>query len=233
MSEIKKHLQNQIETSNNFFWLKARHNLVSKKILGHSISNVVDIGAGVGGLGDELKKHYTLSYFFIEIDEKSQELLELKFGKDKNLLKNSKELKSSVCLAFLDVIEHVEDPGIFIDSYLKIFPNSYVIITVPAYQFLWSNWDILLGHFKRYSKNDIETLTKSLGIQKLEASYIFPELLLPAIFRKVVNSDKIDFPNLPSKLNGLLYKLSLIFHKLRKFIPFGLSVFYFGYYEDK
>ena len=48
MSEIKKHLLNQIESSNDFFWLKTRHNLVGKKVKKYSINDVVDIGAGVG-----------------------------------------------------------------------------------------------------------------------------------------------------------------------------------------
>ena len=59
MSEIKKHLLNQIESSNQFFWLKSRHFLVSKFIEKYGIKNVIDVGAGVGGLGDALKKIIT------------------------------------------------------------------------------------------------------------------------------------------------------------------------------
>lgn len=233
MSEIKKHLLNQIESSNQFFWLKSRHFLVSKFIDKYGIKNVVDVGAGIGGLGDALKKNKNVEYFFIEIDEKSQKVLEEKFGTQHNLLNKTKNFDGSKCIAFLDVIEHVKNPDEFINEQLSRFESAYIIITVPAYQFLWSNWDVMLGHFRRYTKKDLINLTKSLKIHKIEANYIFPELLPASIMRKVINSKKITFPNLPSYLNKFLYLFSLFIQKFRKIIPFGLSVFYVGFYEAK
>ena len=108
MSEIKKHLLNQIESSNQFFWLKSRHFLVSKFIEKYGIKNVIDVGAGIGGLGDALKKNNNVEYFFIEIDEKSQKVLEEKFSIQHNLLNKTKNFDGSKCIAFLDVIEHVK-----------------------------------------------------------------------------------------------------------------------------
>jgi len=233
VSEIKKHLLNQIESSNDFFWLKTRHNLVGKKVKKYSINDVVDIGAGVGGLGDELKNHSKANYYFIEIDDKSQELLEQKFGKEHNLLYSSKEFNKTTGITFLDVIEHVENPYKFINDYLTKFNNTYVIITVPSYQILWSNWDILLGHYRRYTKKSLIELTKSLGIKKIEASYIFPELLPAAFIRKILNSNKVNFPKLPKVLNNILFLFSLFIQKIRFLFPFGLSIFYVGYYDSE
>jgi len=233
VSEIKKHLLNQIESSNDFFWLKTRHNLVGKKVNKYSINDLIDIGAGVGGLGDELKNYSQANYYFEEIDVNSEKLLEQKFGKDHNLLRNSKEFNKTTVITFLDVIEHVENPYKFVNDYLQKLKRTYVIITVPSYQILWSNWDLLLGHHRRYTKKGLVKLTKSLGIKKLEASYIFPELLPVAILRKILNRNNVSFPNLPKALNRILFLSSSFIQKARLLFPFGLSIFYVGYYDSE
>ena len=233
MSEIDKHLLDQIESSNNFFWLRSRHSLIKNYINKNSIKNVIDIGAGIGGLGDALNKNNDTSYYFIEVDEDSVEVLEKKFSSKNNLLKNNFDFKESKCLTFLDVIEHVEFPDKFIKQHLENFDSSYVFITVPAYQALWSNWDILLGHYKRYTRKNLINMTESIGLNTIEANYLFPELLIPAIFRKIVNSNNISFPKIPIFINNIFYFISTSIMKLRRIVPFGLSVFYFGYYENK
>ena len=232
MSKIKKHLLNQIESSNDFFWLKTRHSLVGKKVKKYSINDLIDIGAGVGGLGDELKNYSHVNYYFEEIDVNSEKLLEQKFGKDHNLLISSKEFNKTTVITFLDVIEHIENPYRFVNDYLIKLKKTYVIITVPSYQILWSNWDLLLGHHRRYTKKSLVKLTESLGIKKLEASYIFPELLPAAILRKILNRNNVSFPNLPKALNSILFLSSSFIQKIRFLFPFGLSIFYVGYYDS-
>jgi hypothetical protein len=233
VSEIDKHLLNQIESSNDFFWLRSRHSLIKNYINKNSIKIVVDVGAGIGGLGDALSVNKDISYYFKEIDRESVEVLEKKFSSEHNLLKNNVDFKESKCLTFLDVIEHVEFPDKFIKQHLENFDSSYIFITVPAYQALWSNWDILLGHYKRYTRKNLINLTESIGLKTIEATYLFPELLVPAIFRKIINSNNINFPKIPIFINKIFYLLSTSIMKLRKILPFGLSVFYFGYYDNK
>ena len=74
---------------------------------------------------------------------------------------------------------------------------------------------------------------KSLGIKKIEASYIFPELLPAAFIRKILNSNKVSFPKLPKALNNILFLFSLFIQKIRFLFPFGLSIFYVGYYDSE
>ena len=78
-------------------------------------------------------------------------------GKEDQLLSGSDELKSKSndsqesdenkfdLLILMDVIEHVDDPIALIESYKDFLrPGAHILITVPAFQSLWSQHDVLL-----------------------------------------------------------------------------------------
>jgi SAM-dependent methyltransferase len=226
-NNLDKHLLDQIESSNDFFWLRTRHRLVltiSKKL---GIKNLLDIGAGVGGLGVEVSKD-NINYYFSEPDRNSNQFLVEKFGKDKEISLNENlniNFKETSALIFLDVFEHIKDPKQLFNEYSKILKSGdYLIFTVPAYQFLWSSWDIHLGHFRRYNKKTCKEFVKTLNLEIIEISYLFPELLFPALIRKIRNRKKINFPKLPKIINNIFFRVSLFISGLRHLLPFGLSV---------
>ena len=51
--------------------------------------------------------------------------------------------------------------------------------TVPSYSFLWSEEDVLAGHFRRYALEDISQVLESAGFQLEFSSYIFRFLPVP------------------------------------------------------
>lgn len=56
----------------------------------------------------------------------------------------------------LDVIEHTRDDRAFVDHVGKLLkPNGLLIITVPAFSWLWSKVDDRSGHFRRYVRRDL------------------------------------------------------------------------------
>lgn len=226
-NSLDKHLLNQIESSNNFFWLKARHRLIITLVKKLEIKNILDIGAGVGGLGIEAVKG-GIDYYFSEPDKNSNIYLKNKFGPDKEIILNKNlntKFENESALVFLDVFEHVENPKKLFNEYSEILQyQDFLIFTVPAYQCLWSNWDIYLGHFRRYNRKSCREFIKILNLEIIEVSYLFPELLIPAIYRKVKNSKQINFPKLPKSINNFLFLISIFISKLRRIIPFGLSV---------
>jgi len=62
-------------------------------------------------------------------------------------------------IILLDVLEHITNPVDFLSvSNLSGKDNSFIIINVPAYQWLYSNYDLYVGHIKRYNKKDMEKL---------------------------------------------------------------------------
>ena len=224
LNKIPEHLKNQVESNGDFFWLRSRHKLITNYIRRSNISNVLDIGAGSGGLGDEIKSsEANVQYFFEEIDTSSVTYLEEKFGTSANIKKIEK--KEYDCLVLMDVIEHIEKPDEFLEEKLKFLKeDGLLIISVPAYMFLWSNWDVLLGHYRRYTKKSLRELLDKYNLENKECSYIFPELFFAGVIRKMLNINSPEFPTIPVFINTFLYWVTYILIKLRRITPFGLSV---------
>jgi SAM-dependent methyltransferase len=68
------------------------------------------------------------------------------------------------------VLEHVENDRQFLaDCYLMLEPGGRLITLVPALQFLYSDLDRSIGHYRRYDKKMVRALVKGSGfrIQKL------------------------------------------------------------------
>ena len=66
----------------------------------------------------------------------------------------------------LDVLEHIEDPEKVLAEFKRILKkNGKVIITVPAFKFLWSQHDEALSHLRRYEKEDLIELVNDAGFR--------------------------------------------------------------------
>jgi SAM-dependent methyltransferase len=126
---------------------------------------IVDCGAGTGELVRVLRGRYEtkgITVIGIEYVEEARRLAKERKGTE--LLEGSildlplKDSTSQVTIA-LDVLEHVEDDTLAFSELLRITkPGGIVIINVPAFMSLWSDWDVSLGHFRRYSKSMLRLL---------------------------------------------------------------------------
>ena len=84
-------------------------------------------------------------------------------------------------ILLLDVLEHMPDPDAFIGDIREKFENArHLLVTVPARQELWSNYDVYNGHFRRYSLSDALHLSVS-QIAVRDARYFF-HLLYPVFW---------------------------------------------------
>jgi len=84
-------------------------------------------------------------------------------------------------LLLLDVIEHLPDPGGFLSELKAAFPNaSHMILTVPARQELWSNYDVFYRHYRRYNKEMLGANVRGIGGTVLDLKYFFHVLHIPA-----------------------------------------------------
>lgn len=95
-------------------------------------------------------------------------------------------------LLAMDVLEHVEDDRETLNQWLEqIREKGYVFLTVPAFQSLWSQHDEILGHYRRYTKKDVISLTHSVGLKTIYCSYAFGYLVPPAyLIRKILRRGK-------------------------------------------
>jgi SAM-dependent methyltransferase len=87
----------------------------------------------------------------------------------------------------LDVVEHVPDDRLFLGSivgdYLK--DDGRVLISVPAWQALYTRHDVALGHHRRYRSAQLNELVRAVGLTVERRGGLFPTLLLPRALAKV------------------------------------------------
>jgi hypothetical protein len=122
--------------------------------------------------------------------------------------------KCADTLLFIDVLEHVEDDTLLLREYLNKSTNDALfVISVPAFNSLWSNHDIYLEHFRRYRIQDLRILIEKVGLTEIHSSYIFGSLfpliwiirqLKKRISHGIVDS---DLKNSPRIINMLLIRL--------------------------
>jgi SAM-dependent methyltransferase len=143
--------------------------------------------------------------------------------------------KSFDAVCAFDVVEHVEDDQGSVKALGELVaPGGYLVVTVPAYQWMWSHHDDLHHHKRRYTRARILDQLKAAGLSPVKASYfnavLFPLAATVRVVKRVLGIDTAD-DRMPSPIvNSLLRKLfSLEAGWLRRHsLPFGLSIVVIG-----
>lgn len=133
-------------------------------------------------------------------------------------------------ITMLDVLEHTDERDTLAETNRILKAGGIMIISVPAYQWLWSRWDVVLKHKKRYTKRDLESVVKEYGFTIMLCSYMYSFLVLPAFILRKIKSNKnsynSDFSANPPLINFLFTMLANIerYFVMKGWIPFGTSL---------
>lgn len=232
MSTLEAHLRRQIEHSRDFFWHRLRWRAVASHLPRSQPFQLLDVGAGAGLLGVFLTRDFPLAtYRFLEPINSLQRQLESTYGVAANAAAMS-SYEGIQHLALLDVLEHQADDRNFLRELLgKMAPGSSLIVTVPALMGLWSGWDVALGHHRRYDRKSFRRALEGVPVQVIELSYLFPEMIPLAMFRKWLRKgtgatadESAAFPDLPQPINHALYALGSVSLAARRYAPAGSSL---------
>ena len=150
--DMKKNYESEyIENELTHPWFKARTQLFLSILPQQKNLKILDYGCGTGNFLNALKNNGYCNLFGVEV------------SKNENFNKGSFreiQIKSSIpkdhkydLILMMDVLEHIEDDCAIINilkSHLN--PKGKLIISVPAYQFLWSKHDEDNMHYRRYCK---------------------------------------------------------------------------------
>jgi SAM-dependent methyltransferase len=136
-------------------------------------------------------------------------------------------------IALFDVLEHVaKDRASLAYLHGLLRPGGRIVLTVPAFNFLWSQHDVENHHQRRYRQPDIQALADQCGLTVDYMSYfnfwLFPAVAGIRLVRKVVPY-KEAWQDMRQPNPTLNAALRFIFASERKILgrlslPFGLSL---------
>lgn len=120
---------------------------------------LLDCGAGTGRFAAEMEPHCKV--IVLDDHEESLELLREQFSLEQviALAENGIPLpdESVDYVTALDVLEHVEHDAMAVEGFHRVLkPEGIALVTVPAGMALWSDWDVSLHHFRRYSRPELK-----------------------------------------------------------------------------
>lgn len=136
-----------------------------------------------------------------------------------------------ICL--LDVLEHIQDDGAALARVRRLLkPGGYLLVTVPAYSWLWSAHDAAHHHQRRYTASMVRRKAGEAGLAVRRLGYcntlLFPLIAVARLLRKLTGSTAQDSDAaMPSPwLNRLLTQIFAAERHLlpHGFFPFGTSV---------
>jgi SAM-dependent methyltransferase len=219
------------------WWFAGRRQILNHLL--HSLqlspkSSILEVGCGTGANIPMLRDFGSVAA--VELDAVSRERVRATMNADVAAGSLPDDLPYAdrkfdvICL--FDVLEHVErDQEALCVLRKRLAPNGLLIITVPAYQWLYSSHDAQHHHYRRYTARQVRTMAKAAGLRPTRVGYyntlLFPLALVRRLAEKLLNLPPSDDSTLPaSLLNHLLHRVfSLEAGYIRRwFFPFGLSV---------
>jgi hypothetical protein len=124
----------------------------------------------------------------------------------------------------LDVIEHFADPLPCLRRALDLLDsNGILLLTVPAFQCLWTAHDDLNQHFARYTKKSLHQLATNAGMRIKGSRYFFhwtfPVKLLMHVKERLFYTNP-QVPKVPRRwINDAAYHLSCVEQMIFRSVP--------------
>ena len=174
-------------TANRHPWelsrLQALRSILDRIPAGAGEYRVLDVGCGDGFISREISRdHRVRSITGVDIHLSGEQAAEMGSAEGEVTFRNSyDDLKRNYYnLAFLlDVLEHVEkDREVLLDLVRTyIAEGGYLVVTVPAYPFLFGSHDRFMKHFRRYTRKDLLEVIHCADLTCLSSGYLFFSLL--------------------------------------------------------
>ena len=213
--ELKK-LENLINYNKNIVKLFSKY--VEKDF------KVLDFGAGIGTLSVLFNEQNSIKPICLEPDLGQSAILTERGFKVLHNLSEIDDNSLNLCFSS-NVFEHIEnDNETFKTLYMKIKPGGYICIYVPAFNFLWSDLDVKVHHYRRYDKKLIYKLIKGTNCKVIDFKYIDPIGFFLALLFKLLNKKTNEIKASDIKIfDKFLFPSNKIFEKLI-FYAFGKNI---------
>lgn len=155
------------------WYYRSKAKAMARLLSGASPSIILDVGAGSGFFSRKL---------LTDTSAKEAWCVDISYDDDSDALEAGKpvyfrrsvDIVNADLVLLMDVLEHVDDDvGLLKDYVQKVPSGARFLISVPAFQFLWSGHDVFLEHKRRYRLNQIEDVVKQAGLMVKHGAYYF------------------------------------------------------------
>ncbi|APB98381.1 class I SAM-dependent methyltransferase [Polynucleobacter asymbioticus] len=217
----------------NAHWYYKSKATAATRFLKNAPLRILDVGAGSGFFSRYLLRN-TAAHNACCVDINYQTQWEELEGSKSIVFRKQIEASDANLVLIMDVLEHVEDDVGLLKLYAeKVSIGTDFLISVPAFDFLWSSHDEFLEHHRRYTIREVESLVQKSGLEVVQSSYYFGCVFPIAATLRLLERFKI----LPKKTGSQLVKHSFLVNSLLNFLckiemPFiklnrtaGLTVF--------
>jgi 2-polyprenyl-3-methyl-5-hydroxy-6-metoxy-1,4-benzoquinol methylase len=227
----------------NHWWFEGRRRVVrevlTRHVLPRASRKILDVGCGAGGMFPLLSE-----FGAVDGAEYSPDMLERARRKypmrriERCALPDELPEGTWDLITAFDVIEHLDEPIASLRAMRSHLSwDGQMLITVPAFQFLWGHHDDANQHRRRYSRVELVSHLSSAGLKVTYVSY-FNTLLFPAVAatrllervlpkkQHAVGHDAGNLEETPEPINRVL-KLLFSSERLavkRTSLPFGVSL---------
>jgi 2-polyprenyl-3-methyl-5-hydroxy-6-metoxy-1,4-benzoquinol methylase len=217
----------------NHWYYHSKADAVERCLHGVPYETVLDVGAGSGFFSRHLLTHTGARAAYCVDPNYPDEWQEQVDGKLLRFLRGTDSIGADLVL-LMDVMEHVDDDvGLLREYARKSLPNASFLISVPAFQWLWSAHDVFLGHRRRYTLPQLERAVRAAGLEVVRSHYfygaVFPLAAAVRLLRRPQSgngSASSDLRRHSGAVNSILYAMcrgeSAVMEYNR---AFGLSIF--------
>lgn len=172
------------------FWFRSRAGIILDAIRRHApaLDSYLEIGCGTGLVLERVATH------FPQAEVVGSEVLAAGLRHLRARLPAAELLQMDAhhipyrdhfsVIGAYDVIEHIEDDTeVLRQVRAALAPGGLVVLTVPQHPWLWSRFDELAGHERRYTRKELRARLVRAGFEVVYAgSFVF--FLLPALWLK-------------------------------------------------
>ena len=229
-----------IELQQKHWWFVARRDAIQSfmklQMNESSTSKVLEIGCGVGGNVDLLSQ--SGNYLGIDMHRPAIDYCSEKFPQFNFQCTRVEEIPQEFSsnkfdsIYILDVLEHIDDQVEILKSAQNYLTQSgKILVTVPAFEFLWSPHDEFVHHVRRYTKAGLKKVLEDSGYKVERISYfnsiLFPLALIQRLGMRLLNRKLNTHLSTPPTIVNWLFKV--IFTQeawilKRTNLPVGLSI---------
>lgn len=232
-------IQELYEQEDFYWWHKGRRivmeALLRKVLAGQTGSKILDVGCGTGANLVLFQKfgavfgvdaspdavQYCRQRGFLNVQEGRAEALPFPD-------------QTFDMVAAVELLEHMQDDEKVLGEFSRVLKKGGLLfLTVPAYQFLWTEHDDALGHQRRYTLGELRDKLQRLGFVIEKGTYmvfftspLFFYRLLKKIFLRDKREPKTSYVKVPDFLNKVLVLPFFLEAKIVQIgrLPFGISI---------